>query len=65
MRPDDGEEDADVVGAGMQFVKSIGGLPSDLLMVGRALSLLDGITKQLDPGMDIVELAAQYAETRS
>ena len=65
QRPDDGEEDADVVGAGMQFVKSIGGLPSDLLMVGRALSLIDGITKQLDPDMDIVELAAQYAETRS
>ena len=64
-RPDDTGEDADVVGAGMQFVKSIGGLPADLLMVGRALSLLDGITKQLDPGMDIVELAAQYAETRS
>jgi predicted unusual protein kinase regulating ubiquinone biosynthesis (AarF/ABC1/UbiB family) len=62
--PDDAGEDADVVGAGMQFVKSIGGLPADLLMVGRALSLLDGITKQLDPGMDIVELAAQYAETR-
>ena len=61
---DDAGEDADLVGAGMQFVKSIGGLPADLLMVGRALSLLDGITKQLDPGMDIVELAAQYAETR-
>ena len=59
--PDDAGEDADVVSAGMQFVKSIGGLPADLLMVGRALSLLDGITKQLDPGMDIVELAARYA----
>jgi predicted unusual protein kinase regulating ubiquinone biosynthesis (AarF/ABC1/UbiB family) len=49
----------------MQFVKSIGGLPSDLMMVGRALSLLDGITKQLDPDMDIVELAAHYTELRS
>ena len=62
--PDDVGEDADVVSAGMQFVKSIGGLPANLLMVGRALSLLDGITKQLDPGMDIVELAAHFAETR-
>ncbi len=62
--PDDAGEDADVVGAGMQFVKSLGGLPADLLMVGRALSLLDGITKQLDPDMDIVELAAHFAETR-
>ncbi|MFY9874762.1 MAG: AarF/UbiB family protein [Rhodomicrobium sp.] len=63
--PDETVADVDAVGAGMQFVKSIGGLPADLLMVGRALSLLDGITKQLDPGMDIVELAARYAETRS
>ena len=55
-------EEGDAVGAGMQFVKSIGGLPADLLMVGRALSLLDGITKQLDPDMDIVELAARYTE---
>ena len=62
--PDDAGGDADVVGAGMQFVKSIGGLPADLLMVGRALSLIDGITKQLDPDMDIVELAAHFAETR-
>ena len=61
---DEAGEDADLVGGGMQFVKSIGGLPTDLLMVGRALSLIDGITKQLDPGMDIVELAAQYAESR-
>ena len=58
------DEDVDAVGAGMQFVKSIGGLPTDLLMVGRALSLLDGITKQLDPDMDIVELASRYIELR-
>ena len=57
--------EGDAVGAGMQFVKSIGGLPADLLIVGRALSLLDGITKQLDPDMDIVELAAHYAEMHS
>ena len=63
--PDDAGEHAYVVGPGMQFVKSIGGLPSDLLMVGRVFSPIDGITKQLDPDMDIVELAVQYAETRS
>ena len=62
---DETGEDVDAVGAGMQFVKSIGGLPADLLMVGRALTLLDGITKQLDPDMDIVELAAHYTEMRS
>lgn len=62
--PDEAGDDADALGAGMQFVKSIGGLPTDLLMVGRALSLLDGITKQLDPDMNIVELAADYAQMR-
>ena len=60
--PGETGEDSNAIGTGLQFVKSIGGLPSDLLMVGRALSLLDGITKQLDPDMDIVELAAHYAE---
>ena len=58
--PDETGEDGDAAGAGMHFVKSLGGVPADLLMVGRALSLLDGITKQLDPDMDIVELAACY-----
>ena len=64
QEPAETGDDGDAVGAGMQFVKSIGGLPADLLMVGRALSLIDGITKQLDPGMNIVELAAHYAEMR-
>jgi predicted unusual protein kinase regulating ubiquinone biosynthesis (AarF/ABC1/UbiB family) len=60
---DESGEKGDAVGAGMQFLKSIGGLPVDLLMVGRALSLIDGITKQLDPNIDIVELAAYFAES--
>jgi ubiquinone biosynthesis protein len=58
-------KDGDVAGAGMQFMKSMGGLPADLMMVGRALSLIDGITKQLDPDMNIVELAAHYTEMGS
>jgi ubiquinone biosynthesis protein len=57
--------ESDAIGAGMQFVKSVGGLPTDLLIVGRTLSLIDGITKQLDPDMDIVELAAHYATSVS
>ena len=61
---DDAGSGVEAARAGMQFVKSIGGIPSDLMMVGRALSLLDGITKQLDPDMNLVELAVQYAETR-
>ena len=55
-----GEEDA--VTAGLQLGKSIGTIPTDLLLVGRALGLLDGITKQLDPSMDTIEIIAHYAE---
>ncbi len=61
---DETSDDGGAIGAGMRFIKSMGGLPAELLMVGRALSLLDGITKQLDPDLDIVELAADYAQTR-
>ena len=31
-----------------------------LLLVGRTLGLLDGITKQLDPNMDTMEIVAHY-----
>ena len=53
--------DVDALGAGMQIGKSIGTIPTDLLLVGRALGLLDGITKQLDPSMDTMEIVAHYA----
>ncbi len=46
----------------MQIGKSAGTIPTDLLLVGRALGLLDGITKQLDPSMDTMEIVAHYAE---
>ena len=48
--------------AGMQIGKSVGTIPTDLLLIGRALGLLDGITKQLDPSMDTMEIIAHYAE---
>ena len=53
--------DVDAVEVGMQIGKSIGTIPTDLLLVGRALGLLDGITKQLDPSMDTLEIVAHYA----
>ena len=52
----------DAVEVGMQIGKSVGTIPTDLLLVGRALGLLDGITKQLDPSMDTLEIVAHYAE---
>ncbi len=36
-------------------------IPTALLLVGRVLGLLDGITKQLDPSMDTMEIVAHYA----
>jgi len=50
----------DAVEVGMQIGKSIGSIPTDLLLVGRTLGLLDGITKQLDPNMDTMEIIAHY-----
>ena len=54
-------EDVNAVDVGMQIGKSVGTIPTDLLLVGRALGLLDGITKQLDPNMDTMEIVAHYA----
>ncbi len=60
-QPGESGEDVDAVDVGMQIARSVGSIPTDLLLVGRALSLLDGITKQLDPSMDTMELVAHYA----
>ena len=59
-QPGESGEDVDAVDVGMQIGKSIGTIPTDLLLVGRTLGLLDGITKQLDPGMDTLEIVAHY-----
>jgi predicted unusual protein kinase regulating ubiquinone biosynthesis (AarF/ABC1/UbiB family) len=59
---DETASDVDGVEVGMQIGKSIGTIPTDLLLVGRVLGLLDGITKQLDPSMDTMEIVAHYAE---
>ena len=60
-QPGESGEDVDAMDAGMQIGKSIGTIPTDLLLVGRALGMLDGITKQLDPSMDTMEIVAHYA----
>ncbi len=60
--PDEREGDVDAVTAGLQIGKSVGNIPTDLLLVGRALGLIDGITKLLDPSMDTMEIVAHYAE---
>lgn len=50
----------EAVEVGIQLGKSIGNIPVNLLLIGRALGLLDGITKQLDPELDTLEIIAHY-----
>ncbi len=59
-QPGESGENVDAVDAGMRIGKSIGAIPTDLLLVGRALGLLDGITKQLDPSLDTMDIIAHY-----
>ena len=57
------ERTSDVVDAGSRLSKSIGSIPVDLLLVGRALGLLDGITKQLDRDVDTMGIVAGYVRS--
>ena len=41
---------------------SVGDLPPRLLLVGRAIGLLDGITRTLDPDLDVLKIVARYAD---
>jgi ubiquinone biosynthesis protein len=54
------ERTADFLEVGTNLSVSIGSIPLDLLLVGRALGLLDGITRQLDPDLEAMELVARY-----
>ncbi|HEV2236956.1 MAG TPA: ABC1 kinase family protein [Ktedonobacterales bacterium] len=51
---------ADALAIGRQLGHSIGHIPADLLLVGRALGLLDGTTKLLDPSANALESVAAY-----
>ena len=42
--------------------ESVGDLPPRLLLVGRAIGLLDGITRALDPDLDVLEIVGRYAD---
>jgi ubiquinone biosynthesis protein len=48
---------------GRQLAKGVGHVPTDLLLVGRALGLLDGITKQLDSDLNALAAIADYVST--
>jgi predicted unusual protein kinase regulating ubiquinone biosynthesis (AarF/ABC1/UbiB family) len=50
----------DTLDVGQQLGKSIGQIPVELILMGRALGLMDGITKQLDPDINALEIVANY-----
>jgi len=45
---------------GQQLGKNIGKIPVPLILMGRALGLMDGIAKQLDPDINTLEIVADY-----
>jgi predicted unusual protein kinase regulating ubiquinone biosynthesis (AarF/ABC1/UbiB family) len=47
---------------GLNLGSSIGHIPNDLLLVGRAIGIIDGIVRQLDPNLDTIEVVARYAQ---
>lgn len=51
---------ADLGSFGESLGSGIGDIPPKLLLVGRAVGLLDGITRQLDPDLDALEVVARY-----
>ena len=62
---EDGQGDGEGTGLpqfGLKLGASIGHIPNDLLLVGRAIGLIDGITRQLDPDIDTIEIVARYAQ---
>jgi ubiquinone biosynthesis protein len=49
---------------GQRLGHGIGSIPSDLILVGRALGLLDGVTRQLDPSLDTLQIISGYVSER-
>ncbi|HJQ28727.1 MAG TPA: AarF/UbiB family protein [Rubrobacter sp.] len=45
---------------GLKLGASVGDIPPKLLLLGRAIGLLDGITRQLDPDLDALEIVGRH-----
>jgi len=48
---------------GRRLAASVRDTPPKLLLAGRAIGLLDGVTRQLDPDLDALEIVARYTGT--
>jgi ubiquinone biosynthesis protein len=56
-----GTEAADGASIGERLGHTLGDVPLELLTVGRALTLLSGITRELDPDLDVLDIVARHA----
>jgi predicted unusual protein kinase regulating ubiquinone biosynthesis (AarF/ABC1/UbiB family) len=54
------EVNADLGSFGLKLGASVGDIPPKLLLIGRAIGLLDGITRQLDPDLDALEIVGRH-----
>jgi predicted unusual protein kinase regulating ubiquinone biosynthesis (AarF/ABC1/UbiB family) len=55
-----GSSGVDLGGFGLELGASVGDIPPKLLLIGRAIGLLDGITRQLDPDLDALEIVCRH-----
>ena len=62
---DDATDGIDLGRLGRSFGSGVSDIPPKLLLVGRAIGLLDGITRQLDPDLDALEIVARYTRASS
>ena len=53
-------EDGGIGEFGLKLGASVGGIPVELLLMGRAIGLIDGITRQLDPDLDTIGIVASH-----
>jgi predicted unusual protein kinase regulating ubiquinone biosynthesis (AarF/ABC1/UbiB family) len=56
------ESGMDLGSFGLELGASVGDIPPKLLLVGRAIGLLEGITRQLDPYLDAMEIVGRHVQ---
>jgi predicted unusual protein kinase regulating ubiquinone biosynthesis (AarF/ABC1/UbiB family) len=62
VAPEEDGERTDLGQFALRLGSSIGHIPNELLLVGRAIGLMDGINRQLAPDLDALEVVARYAQ---
>jgi predicted unusual protein kinase regulating ubiquinone biosynthesis (AarF/ABC1/UbiB family) len=55
-----GNSESEAATIGERLGRALGDVPLDLLTVGRALTLLSGITRALDPELDVLEIVGAH-----